>query len=211
MTSDSASAGSSRSKGPALASATTARSFGLPSGRQPGARRRRPQQAQSHPAERERWPAWAATVRARGARSPRWTGGGPAGAAVEHEPRAERADDLERHPLVVRLGVGDQQRVEPLHPGLGEPAQDRAAGRPGVDEQRAAVALEQRRVALADVEERDDQLARAAAGPAVEAGEHERGEPRGATRRGDGAAVGAAAARPAPRRRDGARPAAPPA
>ena len=196
MTSDSASAVSSRSNGPALASATTARSLGSPSGRQPGAGGGGHSRRSADAAERQLLPR----VRGDGARravagSPRWTARRPAGAAVEHEPRAERADDLERHALVVRLRVGEQQRVEPLHPRLGEPAQDRAAGRPGVDQQRGAVALQQRRVALADVEERDDELARARRrGAAVRGGEDERRQPR--SRRAPPAARAGGAAGP---------------
>ena len=64
-----------------------------------------------------------------------------------------------RHPLVVRLGVGEHERVEPLDAGSAQPPQDRAAGRAGVDEDRRAAVLQQRRVALADVEEGDDELA----------------------------------------------------
>ena len=60
---------------------------------------------------------------------------------------------------MVGLCVRQHEQVEPLDAGLGQPAQDRPAGRTGVDEHRDAVALEQHRVPLADVEEGDDELA----------------------------------------------------
>ena len=70
-----------------------------------------------------------------------------------------RGDHRERHALVIRLGMGEHQDVEPADPGLGEPAQDGPAGRSRVDEHGRGVALEQHRIALPDVEERDDQFA----------------------------------------------------
>ena len=68
-------------------------------------------------------------------------------------------DHGQRHALVVGLGVGDDEHVQAPDAGLLEPAQDRPAGRPGVEEHRRRASLQQRRVALADVQERDDELA----------------------------------------------------
>ena len=87
--------------------------------------------------------------------------------------------------------MGEQERVEPLDARLAQPPQDRAAGRAGVDEDRGAAVLEQRRVALADVEERDDELARAAAGERPGGRARQRGR---ATATMDMAAAGAAPA-----------------
>ena len=60
---------------------------------------------------------------------------------------------------MVGLRVGDDEGVEPLDARLGKPAQDRTVGRSGVDQDRHAVLLEQGGVALADVQERDHELA----------------------------------------------------
>ena len=120
MTSDSASAGSSRSKAPARTWATTARPFGSPSGRQrrAAARAARGRRARSPP-RRSAWPGArrdpAAAARGRRAAGERALDRGrPARAAVEHEPRPVLGDDRERHPLVVGLRVGDDEQVEPL-------------------------------------------------------------------------------------------------
>ena len=80
----------------------------------------------------------------------------------------------------------DHERVEASHAGLRQPPQDRAAGRPGVDQHGDAVRLEQRRVALTDVEERDHELAAGGwlDGPAVE--RRDEGERRRRHRHEDG-------------------------
>ena len=141
VTSDSASAGSSRSNAPSCTCATTARSFGSPSGRHPRGG------AGGHSTRKRNEPTRSDLARARGSRRPagaRERRGQPAldrrrpaRAAVEHEPRAVRGDHRQRHALVVGLGMGEHQHVEPLDARVGEAAQDRPAGRPGVDEHRA--------------------------------------------------------------------------
>ena len=83
----------------------------------------------------------------------------PAGAPVEDQPRVVLAGDRHRHPLVVELGVGEDEGVEAPYAGLSQAGEDRPAGRPGVEEDRRAAVLQQRRVALADVEEGDDEVA----------------------------------------------------
>ena len=181
MTSDSASAASSTSKSPTLASATTARPLGSPSARQPGGGRGGHSSSSRIPPSASCWPAWAATVRTRVAGSPRCTGVLQPAPPSSTSRGLKRADDLERHPFVVGLGVGEDERVEALHARLAEPAQDRAAGRPGVEEHRGAAVLEQRRVALADVEEGDDELA--GRGAAAAAARRERRARRRATTR----------------------------
>ena len=55
--------------------------------------------------------------------------------------------------------MGEHEGVEPGHAGLLESPQDRPAGRPRIHQHRGAVELQQRRVALSDIEERDDELA----------------------------------------------------
>ena len=60
---------------------------------------------------------------------------------------------------MVGLGVGEHEQVEPADARLVQPPQDRPVRRAGVDQHRGAVALQQRRVALPDVHERDDELA----------------------------------------------------
>ena len=154
--------GAGRSR-PTRAWVTTARSLGLPSGRQPG------RGAGGHrnlsPSAPSRIDCTGldgphgATAAARQRRAePALHRGRPAGAAVEHEPGPVRADHGERHPLVVGLRVGEHEHVEPVHARLGEALEDRAARRPGVEQHAHAALLEQHRVALADVEERDDEL-----------------------------------------------------
>jgi hypothetical protein len=60
---------------------------------------------------------------------------------------------------VVGLGVGEHQHVQALDPGVREPPHDRPTRRTGVEQHRDPVALEQDRVPLAHIEERDEQLA----------------------------------------------------
>ena len=78
-------------------------------------------------------------------------------APVEDEADRHRAQHRRRAAVVVGLGMGDDQQVEPPHARVAQPRQDRAIRRAGVDEDRAAPPLDQRRVALADIEEGDPQ------------------------------------------------------
>ena len=152
---------SSSENAPTSARATTARSFGSPvSGPVGGGgqriRSRIPPSATTSPAR-------GTTARARSAATARgnarWTRERPPRTPVDHEPRRECAQHGRRGALVVRLRVRQQQRVQPLHVRLPQPGHDRPVGRPGVHEHRRPVALQQRRVALPDVEERHDELA----------------------------------------------------
>ena len=126
--------------------------LGAPAGRRP----RRPQQPQADAAQLE----LLVLVRGHHVRAQPSLGRRvPAGAAVEDQPRVVLAGDRHRHPLVVELGVGEDEGVEALHAGLSQAGEDRPAGRPGVEQDRRAAVLQQRRVALADVEEGDDEVA----------------------------------------------------
>ena len=60
---------------------------------------------------------------------------------------------------MVLFGVRQEQRVETLDVRFLQPLQDRAVGRAGVHEHGGRAKLEQGRIALADVEEGDDELA----------------------------------------------------
>ena len=128
-------------------------------------RRRRPQDAACGSC-RARAPG-----RARGDRPPRRRRRPPARparasaavAAVEHEPGRNRCEDRVRRALVVGLRVGDHQRVEAPTPAFRRAGAARPSGGPVSKSTAAPSRLEQRRVALADVEERDDDLARTSA------------------------------------------------
>ena len=121
----------------------------------------------------------------------------PAGAAVDHEPRRVRA----RSPAAPRprgrprRGSGSARRA-----GRSRPRSSRSgSGRPhaGVDEHRRRAALHQRRVALAHVEERHDDLAgaRASARRPATTPRH-RARPRRPPGRGAAATTAAGRARP---------------
>ena len=84
--------------------------------------------------------------------------GRPARAAVEHDAGAEAPHDRQGRALVVGLGVRQHQHVEPAHTRPLQAPQDRPTRGPGVDQDGRAGALEERRVALTHVEERDDEL-----------------------------------------------------
>jgi len=60
---------------------------------------------------------------------------------------------------VVGLRVGDDERVEPADPGAAELRRDAVARGSRVDQDRVAAGLEQRGVALADVERGDAEVA----------------------------------------------------
>ena len=145
--------------------------------------RRRPQQLHPDAPERERLPGMGGHP-PRGAGRMRQTvldGGRPARAAVHDHPRRHFAQDRQRRALVVALRMRDHQSVEPLHARLGQPPQDRPAGRAGVDQNGDAVLLQQRRIALADIEEGDHELAARRRRHAVAAGrgrqdQHEHGD-----------------------------------
>ena len=85
--------------------------------------------------------------------------GRPARSAVDDESRPEALQNRQGRALVVELGVREHQGIEPADALLAQPEVDSPLRRSGVDQHRGAVALHQRRVPLADVEERDHQLA----------------------------------------------------
>ena len=89
--------------------------------------RRRPQNLEPQPAEREHVPP-RGVERARSPQPPLHRRR-PSGAAVDHEPRVCARDHLRRGALVVGFRVRQDQRVEPLDPGLVETLQDRAVRR----------------------------------------------------------------------------------
>lgn len=78
-------------------------------------------------------------------------------AAVEEQGGGERAQDGGRVAVVVELRVGDDERVEAADAGGAELCDKLRSGRAGVDEDGVAVGLQERRVALADVERGDAQ------------------------------------------------------
>ena len=100
------------------------------------------------------------------------------------------------------------EQVEPAHAGLAQALEDRAVGRAGVDEDGGAAVLDERRVALADVEERDREVARRLRRARRERDARRSRRPRArartrsaaARRAGVGAAAGRAARRAAIRR-----------
>ena len=110
------------------------------------------------PRRRARRPA--ATPRVRGARppSPAPLGVADAVAPVEHERRpAARPSTAAAPPSWSACAWVTTSRSSRRTPAARRRASDGAVGRPGVDEDRACAVLDQRRVALADVEERDPQ------------------------------------------------------
>ena len=165
MTSDSASAVSSRSTRPGRGERDDRALVGVAVGPPPGGERRRPEHAQPQAGEASDWPALAprrrvpAALSPRGPR-PRWTGVGQPAPPSSTSRGGNAPHHGERRALVVGLRVGEDQHVEAADAGAAQPREDRAVGRPGVDEDRGAAVLHQRRVALADVEERDHELAR---------------------------------------------------
>ena len=130
------------------------------------------------------WPACAAVMRVR------WRCAGASMAAEVGErspPRPSRSRSYRQRrehggcaAVVVGLWMGDDERVEPADARDLELAGDAGAGGPGVDEDRVAAGLQQRRVALADVQRGH------AEGAVGRRRERARREQRGAERRGDG-------------------------
>ena len=68
-------------------------------------------------------------------------------------PTGSAREDVGRGPQVVRLRVGDEHRVDAPGARRAQAPQDGPVGRPGVDEDGARAVLQERRVALADVED----------------------------------------------------------
>ena len=187
--SDSASAVRSTSKLPTLAIATTARLFGSPSGRQPGGGRGGQSSRRRMPPSSSCWPWCAGTTFAR---SPRWVG------VFQPAPPSRTSRGWYLRMIGTAIPSWSSwawvrtSGVEPPHAGLSQAGEDRAAGRPGVEQDRRAAVLQQRRVALADVEEGDDEVARLGRAGRAEGGHDD--EP------GTAAATAAATSRPEPAR-----------
>jgi hypothetical protein len=80
---------------------------------------------------------------------------GHAVAAVENQADRQRAQDRRRAARVVGLRVRHHQRVEPAHARGAQLADHRCFTRPGVHEDGVQSVLDERRVALADVEHAD--------------------------------------------------------
>ena len=152
----------------ALSRVTSALSLGLPVGQPRGRARRRPQDVEAQ-ARRPRSspPRAGAWMRRAALGSARCTRDGQPAPPSTTSRGWYAAMTGGRRALVVGLRVREHQRVEPLDAGLLEPLQDRPVGRAGVHQHRGAVELDQRRVALPDVQEREHELARAAARQAL--------------------------------------------
>ena len=99
----------------------------------------------------------------RGRREPRAVGRANAVAAVEHRPDRQLREQLCAAALVIGLGMRDDEQVDPPRALATDERRDVVARRAGVDQHRAAARLDQRRVALTDVEERDPERRRWAA------------------------------------------------
>ena len=80
--------------------------------------------------------------------------------AVEHGGHGDLRKNLRGAALVVGLRMRDDEEVEPARALAAHQGRDVVAGRAGVDEHGAAAGLDERRVALADVEEGDAQRRR---------------------------------------------------
>ena len=164
MTSDSASAGRSRSKSPTETCATTACSFGSPSGRQSGARRRRPEHAHAQPSQRERAARRARRLtRAPAARDARrerrLDAARPAAPPFTHEPRAvagrRTGSAMPSWSACACVRTRASSRSTPASSSRASIGPPGGRCRPA----RGAVELQQRRVTLSDVEEGHHELA----------------------------------------------------
>ena len=154
VTSDSASAERYTSVSPYDATRTTAFWFGSSLG-VPGVGR--PQHVEDEPADAEGRPCSddldPHVARSRGPERLLALGPGRSEARLEHLPHAEPPDHVRRTAHVITLGVGHDDRGERADAHSRELARDVRLRRPLVDEDARARRLQQRRIALADVEE----------------------------------------------------------
>ena len=80
--------------------------------------------------------------------------------AVEHQADRKPVEDTGRPAIVIGLRVRDHEQVDPTHSGRAQALGQGRARRSRVDEDGGAAVLDQGRVALADIEERDDDIVR---------------------------------------------------